>query len=1065
MSAAVQSCAECGRELFPNVPPGLCPSCALRDVLKRANNRSGDSGEAPPVHIGGYRSFGDYELLEEIARGGMGIVYKSRQVSLDRIVAVKLLLLGQYASEEFIHRFRIEASVAASLQHPNIVAIHEVGVHQGQHYFVMDFVDGPDLAQLVREQPLAAKRAAGYVKTIAEAIHFAHTRRILHRDLKPSNVLIDSNDQPRVTDFGLAKNLANESDLTLTGKVVGSPSFMPPEQALGERGKMASASDIYSLGAILYHALTGRPPFMGETLNATLQQVESKEPIAPRLLVPGIPADLETICLKCLEKEPGKRFQTALKLAEELARFLRGEPIQSRPVSAPEKVWRWCRRKPALASLGAATCLLLLAVGIGSPIAILRISQARRQAEQNLYAANMKLAFNALELNNRGQVLRLLERHQPKKPGDPDVRGWEWRYLWKQTRSDELFALPESKHDIQCVAFSPDGKYLAASEGFGRISVWDLATTQRVAQCENPRGPGVLEFSSDGRHLANANFKDGLWMWDWNPPHLTFRGPPPNLRFGVNGIEVRDGIVTAVHLNGQRLRRWELTSMRELSGFPIVSKFVKGFVGYSAFSSDGRLLATKSDKGVFLWNRQTGAKLTELIGSDVTGCPLAFSPDNRLFVTGGVNGTCEVWETETFRKAASFSAHASQVDKGNFSRDGSRFVTAGCDHTLKVWDTSDWPKPTNEWRKPVTLLGHLEEVLDAAFSPDGKHIASASTDGTVRFWSASAKPRPENFKPLPPDIRSGIDSWSLSPGGQWLFLIFTNDTFSLWNLKSWEESPRQPLPSGNIKVAALFADGRRVALGDADGTVKILDLATMMVAPMQTGFSNVVHKVSCSADGSTIVAQGYADQNGMHTVKAWQVATGHELATFTAEWNLSIDRIPISPDGRFVVTAGFDGPADFWELPGASKRTLVSDKRCTTGVAFFSDGRVATCSADKTAQVWELAPQRSLLKVYSDQSSLRSITLSPDGRLLAAGDDLGAVMKVKVWDLATSQEVAVLSGHNEAIIDLAFWPDGNTIVSVSEDRVSVWRAASFAEIDAHEKGRQADARPFGLASP
>ena len=307
-------------------------------------------------------------------------------------------------------------------------------------------------------------------------------------------------------------------------------------------------------------------------------------------------------------------------------------------------------------------------------------------------------------------------------------------------------------------------------------------------------------------------------------------------------------------------------------------------------------------------------------------------------------------------------------------------------------------------------------------------------------------------------------SWSLSPGGQRLFLIFTNHTFSLWDLNTWEESPRQPLPSGKIKVAGLFADGRLVALGNADGKVLLLDLATMKVAPMQTGFSNAVHKVSCSADGSTIVAQGDADQNGMHTIKAWQVATGLELATFTAEWNLSIDRIPISPDGRIVVTSAFDGPADFWELPGRSKRTLVSDKLYTTGVAFFRDGRVATCNGDKTAQVWNLTTQSSQLKVHSDQTGLRSIALSPDERRLAAGDELGQVKKVKVWDLATGQEVAVLSGHKEAIIDLAFWPDGNTIVSVSEDRVSVWRGASFAEIEAEEK-REAAVRPVGAASP
>lgn len=1043
-------CVECGAPLPSTLPKGLCSRCALRGALELRDEQSRASWEtsghfspsagqerSPALSPGAVRAagdrrvFGDYELLEEIARGGMGIVYKARQISLDRIVAVKLLLLGQYASEEFIHRFRVEASAAASLQHPHIVAIHEVGVHQGQHYFAMDFVDGADLAHLVREQPLPAKRAAGYVKTISEAIHFAHTRRILHRDLKPSNVLIDSNDQPRVTDFGLAKNLAHDSDLTLTGQVLGSPSFMPPEQALGQRGRMGSASDIYSLGAILYYALTGRPPFVGETLHATLQQVESKEPVAPRLLTPSIPIDLETVCLKCLEKEPAKRFQSAQELADELGRFLRGEPIQARPVSAPEKLWRWCRRKPALASLGAATILLLLAVAIGSPIAALRISHARHDAEQNLYAANMNLAFKALELNNRGRVLALLATHRPQKTADAP---WEWRYLWKQTRSDEIFSLPQSKREIQCLTFSLDGKYLATAEARGRISIWDLTTTQQVAECQSPLVPGLLQFSSDTRHLVSVNYNNGLWLWDWNPPHLTSHGPPLIAKGLVSGIELSNGILAAVDRDRKLLRRWELTTGRELPGFPLASERY-----WSVFSPDGRLIATSSNSIVTLWNRQTGAVLKKLPGSDSTSDPLAFSPDSRLIIAGGGNGRCDVWETETFRKIASFVAHDSLVDKGKFSPDGRQFVTAGYDHTLKVWDTSDWQKPTNEWQKQVMLRGHLGEVYDAAFSPDGKQIASASADGTVKFWSAASKPRQENFKPLPPDMRL----WSLSPGGQWLFFIFSDNTFSLWDLTTGYESQRHLLPLGKFTVAALFADGRRVALGNTDGAVGLLDLATMRATPMPTSFSNAVVKVSCSANGSTIVAQSTND-----VIKVWSVPQGGELVTFSAENNSELDRIPISEDGRFVVTAPLDGTTEFWEVPGLSKRTISSDKLFTTGAAFFRDGRVAICSQDKTAQVWDLTTRRPRLKMHSDQTGLRSIALSPNERRLAAGDELGRVKKVKVFDLATGQEVAVLSGHRERITDVAFWPDGHTIVSVSKDAVFVWRGASFEEIDA-----------------
>lgn len=328
MSQASQ-CPECGGGLPARPPKGLCPRCALLGALELSNGASqllqtGDVATAahsrPKPSEGPLwtmKRFGDYELLEEIARGGMGVVYKARQISLDRMVAMKLLLRGEFASEDFIKRFRIEASAAAALQHPNIVAIHEVGVHDGEHFLVMDYVAGSNLARVARGEILRPKRAAQYLKTIAEAIHYAHEKGILHRDIKPSNILIDANDQPRVTDFGLAKVLTTGSlhstvdvQLTQPGHVLGSPGYMPPEQAGGGRGKVSRRSDVYSLGAMLYHLLTARPPFCGGSIAETLQQVETQEPVAPRLLNPGVPLDLETICLKCLEKGPDRRYQS-----------------------------------------------------------------------------------------------------------------------------------------------------------------------------------------------------------------------------------------------------------------------------------------------------------------------------------------------------------------------------------------------------------------------------------------------------------------------------------------------------------------------------------------------------------------------------------------------------------------------------------------------------------------------------------------------------------------------------------------------------------------------------------
>ena len=448
-------CERCGKPVSSFAPAGLCPNCLIESGLDLAPDEPGavsplsaalDSphhesgrhltsspdegegarraGEGPlitnhesPITLSRLRSFGDYELLEEIARGGMGVVYRARQISLNRTVAVKMILAGQFASAADVHRFRAEAAAAANLQHPNIVGIHEVGEQEGLHYFSMDYVEGQNLAEMVGRTPLPVRQAAKYLQTIAEAMHYAHQHGILHRDLKPSNVLIDTSGQPRITDFGLAKRLieqpltrpsgplppsegerdgvrgsaAASHDLTVTGQVLGSPNFMPPEQAGAKRGQVGPHSDIYSLGAILFYLLSARPPFVAEELAETLQQVVNDEPPSPRLLNPGVARDLETVCLKCLEKEPRRRYGTAQELADDLGRFLRNEPILARAIGPAGRLQRWCRRKPAVASVIVLVVLLVLVLGIGSPIAAIRINRARLQAQQKAKEATDSL--------------------------------------------------------------------------------------------------------------------------------------------------------------------------------------------------------------------------------------------------------------------------------------------------------------------------------------------------------------------------------------------------------------------------------------------------------------------------------------------------------------------------------------------------------------------------------------------------------------------------------------------------------------------------------------------------
>jgi tRNA A-37 threonylcarbamoyl transferase component Bud32 len=350
---SISICPSCGNPLPPDAPTGLCPVCLLK-----TDSGANPAAEAPTVDpastitIGPeafvrVRYFGDYELLEEIARGGMGVVWKARQTSLSRTVALKMILAGKLAGEAEVQRFHREAEAAANLQHPNIVAIHEVGQHDGQHYYSMDYVQGRDLGALVRESgPLPPTSAAECLKTIAEAVHFAHQRGTLHRDLKPQNVLMDAAGIPRITDFGLAKFIEHDDSLTHSGAVMGSPSYMPPEQAAGRLDQLGPHSDVYALGAILYELLTGRPPFRAETAVATMRLVMESDPVPPRKLNSAVPPDLETICLKCLEKNPARRYPSANALAEELGRFLKHEPIRAVRVSAIRKAESWLRLHP-----------------------------------------------------------------------------------------------------------------------------------------------------------------------------------------------------------------------------------------------------------------------------------------------------------------------------------------------------------------------------------------------------------------------------------------------------------------------------------------------------------------------------------------------------------------------------------------------------------------------------------------------------------------------------------------------------------------------------------------------
>lgn len=639
----------------PTIAPGARPTDD-----PTLSTTEGTSQQVEPTAGDQVRYFGDYELLEEIARGGMGVVFKARQINLNRIVALKMILSGEFAGEEDVKRFHTEAEAAAQLDHPGIVPIFEIGEHQGQHYFSMGFVQGESLAQKVAAGPLPPREAAELVKKICDAMAYAHERGVIHRDLKPANILIDQNGQPKVTDFGLAKKTQADSNLTGTGQILGTPAYMPPEQASGQ-ADVGPLADVYSLGAILYCLLTGRPPFQAASPMDTLLQVLDKEPVSPRILNETIPKDLETICQKCLQKEVRARYSSGTELQDELKRFLHGEPIHARPVGRLERGWRWCQRNKALSTASAAALMLLLTISVVAPIVAFEQAKLRSDAEQlsgkerqaredaesqrdllqrSAYNTQLNRAHSIIESEPQ-KALRLLNDTALCPESLQDMT----YHLLKSECSRELGEIETAKGLIS-IAHSPDGQFLAAATG-GGVEIWNLASRIRVRAIDfNQPGASAsarviaAAFSPDSKFLCATALGDAgatrVWEVATGKQVAFLRCTERNsgalcVDFSPDGQTIVLG--TATRKGEQPVIQWNWRSST-LRGMPGLS----GVCLTAKFSPDGKLLAAAgSSREVVLWNMEgeTPVIIKRFTGHQNPIGAVRFSPDNRLLVSAG----------------------------------------------------------------------------------------------------------------------------------------------------------------------------------------------------------------------------------------------------------------------------------------------------------------------------------------------------------------------------------------------------------------------------------------------